>query len=191
VDQATIANWPKGKPEEVPIQQGVSQAGCCPHSARRGRDHGMINRLKLLLASIDSRQRRHDELRLAIAGLLAEAVRLDGAIRPGGRTAIRNALARRFDLTPDEAAELAAAGEAKAEASTQIFGFTHIINRDLTPEEQIGLFEMLYEVIYADAGPHDYETNLMRRLGELIYVPDKDRGAARLRVLRRLGQGGG
>jgi uncharacterized tellurite resistance protein B-like protein len=45
---------------------------------------------------------------------------------------------------------------------------------------------MIYEVIYADESLHDYEANLMRRLGELIYLTDRERGEARQRVLRRL-----
>jgi uncharacterized tellurite resistance protein B-like protein len=148
----------------------------------------MISRLKSLFESPSKRTHSHDELQLAAAALLAEAARLDGAIEPRERTAIQHVLARRFALTPEEAAELTAAGEAKAEDSIQIFGFTRVINRDFAPDERIELFEMLYEVIYADDELHDYEANLMRRLSELIYVPDKDRGAARLRVLRRLGR---
>ena len=46
---------------------------------------------------------------------------------------------------------------------------------------------MLWEVAYADGVLHDYEANLMRRVGGLIYVTDRDRGDARRRVLERLG----
>jgi uncharacterized tellurite resistance protein B-like protein len=41
-------------------------------------------------------------------------------------------------------------------------------------------------VIYADDALHDLEHNLMRRLGELIYLPDRERNEARQRVQRRL-----
>jgi hypothetical protein len=33
---------------------------------------------------------------------------------------------------------------------------------------------------------NEYEDSLLRRVGGLIYVPDRDRGAARQRVLQRL-----
>ena len=45
---------------------------------------------------------------------------------------------------------------------------------------------MIYEVIYADDALHDVEASLMRKLGELIYLTDRERNEARQRVLRRL-----
>ena len=45
---------------------------------------------------------------------------------------------------------------------------------------------MLWEVAYADGVLHDYEANLLRRVGGLIYVNDRERGDARRRVLARI-----
>ncbi len=148
----------------------------------------MLARLKDLFANAEPRRHNRDELRVAAAALLAEAARLDGHIEPRERAAIERVLARRFELSPDEAAELANEGEAAAEDSIQLFGFTRVINRDWPVDERSELFEMIYEVIYADETLHDYEANLMRRLGELIYLTDRERGEARQRVLRRLGR---
>jgi uncharacterized tellurite resistance protein B-like protein len=44
---------------------------------------------------------------------------------------------------------------------------------------------MLWEVVYADDVLHDHEASLLRRIGGLIYVSDRDRGAAKRRVLDR------
>lgn len=52
-------------------------------------------------------------------------------------------------------------------------------------KERIRLVEMLWEVVYADGQAHDYEANLLRRIAGLIYVADRDSGAARKRVLAR------
>ena len=38
----------------------------------------------------------------------------------------------------------------------------------------------------ADGELHHFEANLMRRLAGLLQVPDRDSGAARKRVLKRL-----
>ncbi len=148
----------------------------------------MLARLKDLFANGAPRRHSKDELRVAAAALLAEAARLDGRIEPREREAIERVLARRFDLSADEAADLAKEGEVAAEESIQLFGFTRVINRDWPVDERAELFEMIYEVIYADESLHDYEANLMRRLGELIYLTDRERGEARQRVLRRLGR---
>ena len=45
--------------------------------------------------------------------------------------------------------------------------------------------ELLWEVVYADGEVHDMETGLLRKIGGLIYVSDKDRGFAQKRVARR------
>jgi uncharacterized tellurite resistance protein B-like protein len=146
----------------------------------------MLGRLKDLFASTEPRRHRRDELRVAAAALLAEAARLDGHVSQSEREAMQRLLAGRFDLASAEAAELVRDGEAAAADSTQLFAFTRIINRDWPVDERAELFEMIYEVIYADDSLHDLEANLMRRLGELIYLPDRERNEARLRVQRRL-----
>ena len=46
---------------------------------------------------------------------------------------------------------------------------------------------MLWEVAYADRVLNEYEDSLLRRVGGLIYVPDRERGMARQRVRKRLG----
>jgi uncharacterized tellurite resistance protein B-like protein len=51
----------------------------------------------------------------------------------------------------------------------------------------VELIEMLWKVAYADRVLDQYEDSLLRRIGGLIYVPDRDRGMARQRVLARLG----
>lgn len=145
----------------------------------------MLERLKDLFAAAAPRRAR-DELRLAAAALLAEAARLDGRVSPAERAAMRRVLSRRFGLDEAEAAQLARDGEAAAADSTQLFEFTRIINRDWPVDERADLFEMIYEVIYADDSLHDLEASLMRKLGELVYLPDRERNEARQRVLHRL-----
>src|SRR5687768_16314707 len=120
----------------------------------------MLGRLKNLFASTEPRRHRRDELRVAAAALLAEAARLDGHVSQSEREAMQRLLAGRFDLASAEAAELVRDGEAAAADSTQLFAFTRIINRDWPVDERAELFEMIYEVIYADDSLHDLEANL-------------------------------
>lgn len=146
----------------------------------------MLDRLKDLFSPGSTRHR--SSLQLAAAALLAEAARLDGRVSPGEREAMRRVLADRFALAPADADRLVRDGEAAAADSTQLFEFTRIVNRDWPVNERADLFEMIYEVIYADDALHDLEASLMRQLGELIYLPDRERNEARQRVLQRLGR---
>ena len=75
----------------------------------------------------------------------------------------------------------------QARNATELFHFTRIVNERLSPEQRVELIEMLWEVAYADGVLDQYEDSLLRRIGGLIYVPDRERGMARQRVLARLG----
>ena len=77
-----------------------------------------------------------------------------------------------------------------AGSSTQLYGFTRMINDSLEPEERATILEMLWEVAYADGEVHPYESNLVRRVAGLLHVTDRDSGAARKRVVERLQTGG-
>jgi len=133
-----------------------------------------------------------------VEAALAEVQEANRRLEDILRTSQREQFGKRSEkLSPDqfnlalEDAELAQgvleAAQEKAEASTQLFEFTRVVARHFSPEERIELVEMLCEVMYADGALHDLEASLLRRIGELVYVSDRDRGAARQRVMKRLG----
>jgi uncharacterized tellurite resistance protein B-like protein len=126
-----------------------------------------------------------DEVQLAAAALLVEAAHIDDHVDASERVAIDRILERRFKLTPESARALVAEAERVNERSSQLFRFTQIINERFSLEQRIELIEMLWEVVYADGTVDALEDTLLRRIGGLIYVPDRERGAARQRVLQR------
>ena len=131
--------------------------------------------------------RREEALQLALSALLVEAANSDDRFDEAERGVIARLLQRRFALSRSDADELLAAGRRAASKSAELFHFTRIINQRLSFEERIELIEMLWEVAYADRVLDEFEDSLLRRIGGLIYVPDRERGEARLRVLKRLG----
>ena len=128
-----------------------------------------------------------DELALAVAALLIETARVDHTLGEAERRLIGRLLERRFGLSPDQARALEQAAESRAERSAQLFGFARTINERLPRERRTELIEMLWEVAYADGVLDPLEDSLLRRIGGLIDVSDRERGEARLRVLARLG----
>jgi uncharacterized tellurite resistance protein B-like protein len=128
-----------------------------------------------------------DTLQLAVAALLMEAAQVDGSLAEQERTAVRRLLERKFRLSPEASRALSAIGEHQAERSTQLFGFTRTVNERMPRERRIELIEMLWEVAYADGTLDPLEDAMLRQVGGLIDVADSARGAARRRVLRRLG----
>ena len=127
------------------------------------------------------------EPRLAIAALLVEAARSDGIYRDGERQVVAGLLRRLFGGAEDEAQRLVADAEAALARSVQLFAFTRPIVEQVPPEQRVRIVELLWETVYADRVLTAEEDSLVRRVAGLLYVSDRDRGAARLRVLKRLG----
>jgi len=131
--------------------------------------------------------RRQEALQVALTALLIEAAHSDNQFDEAERGVVAQLLESRFNLSRSDADALLAAGETAASESAELFHFTRIINQRLSFEERVELIEMLWEVAYADRVLDEYEDSLLRRVGGLIYVPDRERGMARQRVLKRLG----
>ena len=152
----------------------------------------MINRIKALFADKgcsfgpEADHHSHDELQLAAAALLVEAATLDGHYGETEQAAIDKLLREKFALKDEEARSLHDLAVTEQSEANQLLGFTRAIKDRYSLEERIELIEMIWEVVYADGELHDYEANLLRRLGGLLYVSDRERGDARKRVLARL-----
>jgi uncharacterized tellurite resistance protein B-like protein len=146
----------------------------------------MFPLLKNFLKALDSTARQPVDLRLAVAVLLLEAAQKDGEFSPEERAAIERLLTERFGLSAAERAELMAEGERTNADLVQLFPYTSTIVDGMTPDERVGLIEMLWEVAYADGVLDAEEDTLIRRLAMLIYVDDRERMLARQRVLARM-----
>lgn len=154
----------------------------------------MLDRIKALFAPEEATAPppAHHDVELAAAALLVVAAEQDGLFCDDERGHVEAVLARRFDhLDGEEIAELVEQAEQLVADSAQILRFTRTIKDRFTPEQRIEMVELLWEVVYADGELDDHEATLMRRIGGLVYVTDRERGEARKRVLRRLGSEAG
>jgi len=151
----------------------------------------MINRVLAFLGLDEGQQDRSfskaDEKYVAAAALMVEAGSMDGSFDESERQAIADIAKTRFGLSPEEAETLVEQAQAAHDQTNNLLRFTRIIKDRFEPEERTDIMEMLWEVAYADGKIHDYEANLMRRIGGLIYVSDRDNGAARKRAMERVG----
>ncbi|WP_316975768.1 tellurite resistance TerB family protein [Shumkonia mesophila] len=147
----------------------------------------MIRRLKawLLGETVDD-DGPDDPLHLAAAALLVEAASLDDDFDDSERRTIAAVLESRFGLAPDEVETLIGRASSAVAESAQLYGFTRTLKDRLQPEERVRVIEMLWEVACADGEVDSYESGLVRRVAGLLFVPDKESGEARQRVLARL-----
>ena len=149
----------------------------------------MIDRIKILLRGADpdaAGQTEPDAPKLAAAALLVEAACMDGHFDGDERDAVCAALGAHFGLSESEAGTLIEEAEAAHHEATDLHRFTRTINDRYDHGNRLAVMEMLWEVVYADGRLHAYEANLIRRVGGLLHITDRERGEARKRVLARV-----
>ena len=148
----------------------------------------MLKRIKAALADSSAiEEPSYEDHKVAAAVMLIEAAALDGDFDPKEREAIAGLLMRHFDIGAADSSDLISMAEVEQSGANDLVRYTRAIKDNYSPENRIELIEMLWEVAYADKVLHEYEANLLRRIGGLLYVSDRDRGEARKRVLNRLG----
>ena len=67
------------------------------------------------------------------------------------------------------------------ENSNQILDFTKEI-KSLPDEDKIKIIETLWSIIYSNKDADIYETNLMRRLGGLLYIDNQTMGSIKDKI---------
>jgi uncharacterized tellurite resistance protein B-like protein len=150
----------------------------------------MINRILALFEETGSTVlSKPDELQLAAAALLVEAASMDGDFEAAEHAKITRLLIDRFALTAEEAETLIEEAIAAVDETGQLYGFTRVVKDRYETSDRIRMIEMLWEVAFADGQVDHFESNLIRRIGGLLFVSDRDRGLAKQRVMARLGRG--
>lgn len=129
-----------------------------------------------------------DERHLAAAALLVEVAKVDTTFDETERARVLAYVRERFSLDDAEARTLLDTAQAEVDGATQLYAFTTAIKNGFSYEERVALMETLWEVVYADGHADPFEDQLMRRIGGLIAVTDRDRGHARKRAQQRHGR---
>jgi uncharacterized tellurite resistance protein B-like protein len=154
------------------------------HAIRSG--DAVFQQIMNFLKGDEPQGKKPDDLRVAIAMLLFEAAHRDDTFAPEESAVIERLLTEKFDLTAEQCAQLMASCQERISKTVQLHPYTHEIFERMDPEDRIRFIEMLWEVVYADGVLDPEEDALIRRIGGLIYVDDRDRVLARQRVLARL-----
>lgn len=126
------------------------------------------------------------EIGRAVAALLVEAARADENYTDKEKAIITRTLSKAFSLDEAAAAALRASGEAAQTAALDIQRFTRLA-KTMTTDEKISFVESLWEIVLSDGERDPFEDALIRRICGLIYLDDKESGAARARILARTG----
>lgn len=149
----------------------------------------MLKRIQALFQNPaeETPEKAFDDVKIAAAALLVRAAVMDDVYGESEQDKIRAILKNTFELTDEETSELVALAIDEEHHAVDLHRWTQTLKDAYGLEERVQLIEELWEVVYADGKLNDYEASLLRRVAGLIYVPDREAGEARKRVLARLG----
>ena len=122
------------------------------------------------------------QLQLATAVLLVEVMRADPDIGDAEQAAAITALRSRFPLADDEIERLMELATTTARESYDYQRFTALINRTFDLDHKVHIVELMWQVAYADGHLHARESHVMRKVGDLLYIPHADYITAKLRA---------
>jgi len=126
-----------------------------------------------------------DPMQLALATLFVEAARADEKYEDHEIAIIDKFLAAKFSLSPDAVQSLRAQAEETQANALDIQRYTKTA-KEMSGDDKIAFIEQLWEIVLSDGDRDPFEDTLIRRICGLIYVEDRDSGAARARVAARL-----
>lgn len=112
-------------------------------------------------------------LQLACAALLIEVARADTSQDGVEIEALRRVLSQQFTLDTATLDELVQLAEVESDMATSLYEFTQLINDEFSAEEKEQLMRWMWLVAYADGEVDKYEEHLIRKLGDLLYIPHR------------------
>jgi uncharacterized tellurite resistance protein B-like protein len=131
---------------------------------------------------------REEELRLAAAALLVRALKIDGEITNEERRKLNALLQTHFGVDDDEARRLIREAIGRDHGAVDLDRFTSVLCAQLDQDRRKQIIEMLWEIAMADLVVHEFESNLVCRVAELLGVSARDRELLRKTVASRLAE---
>jgi uncharacterized tellurite resistance protein B-like protein len=156
----------------------------------------MLDGLRKLLKSTvaagsDAAGKPRDDVELATAALLVEMARADFTEEPAEFEVIARLLEERFAMTAEEIEALVRRAKSRADHAVSLHEFTRLLHEQLDAEEKLAMVEMLWRLSLADGRIDKHEEHLVKKVAGLLYVPDREMIATKLRVMDALSTGGG
>jgi uncharacterized tellurite resistance protein B-like protein len=117
----------------------------------------------------DPEEREHT-IRMATAVLMVDVARADNDFQEAELTALLDLIESHFELSAEEAGELANAADEEAERLVSLHRFTQLLHQNLNDDEKARVVSLLWQIAYADGRLSKYEDSLVLKIGDLLYV---------------------
>ena len=140
----------------------------------------ILNFSKNKKVSVDDN--KNDDL-VKIIALLVHAARIDENYSELEKKIIFNFVINFSKKTKEEVLQIIKKSEEHEENSNQILEYTRSVKK-MDLKLKILVIETLWKIILSDNKSGQYESNLMRRICGLLYLPDKLSGEIKLNILK-------
>ena len=121
---------------------------------------------------------------IKISALLIHAAKIDQNYSFQEQKIIKQTLIE-FGADDDNLEEILKNGEKIENDSVQILDYTREI-KSMNQENKVKIIETLWKIIYSNKDADMYETNLMRRLGGLLYIDSKLMGDIKNKIKKEI-----
>jgi len=146
----------------------------------------LLQSLKSIFSNSDITQEQKNKDIDILSGLMIEAAYTDGNISQDEINKISSSLINIFKEDPQLVENSLSKALENKDNSHSLYFYTSKLNKSFSDEKKILLIEVLWEVILSDNKIHDFETNLIRRLSGLLYIPDVECGNAKKRANKKI-----
>ena len=117
---------------------------------------------------------------IKVCALLIHAAKIDENYTAKEEEIIKKTLLS-FKVNSNDLDKIILEAKRIEENSNQILSFTKEV-KNMTEQDKIKIIESLWKIIYSNNQADIYETNLMRRLGGLLYIDSKTMGDIKERI---------
>ena len=121
--------------------------------------------------------------RLATAALLTRVATVHDEMSAGRRKKLNALLKAAFQLDDLTVAQLIDQSAEVARNAIDLYRFTRTLREALDNEGRYQTVRMMWEIVYADGKPNEFEANIIWRAADLLGVSSRQRVALRQRVL--------
>jgi len=129
-----------------------------------------------------------DIIKSATCVLLLEVAGADDEFSPEECERIISTLRNRFELSSKEAEDLLQEAGSSRDESSDIWKFTHAINKNCSLDEKREIIMEIWRVIYADGTLDAHEDHLAHKLARLLNLTHPELIDAKVKVLEELRQ---
>jgi uncharacterized tellurite resistance protein B-like protein len=145
----------------------------------------MIDRLKSMFVR-EAEVPAGDDVQLAAAALMVEVMRSDNDIAPGEINRISVLLGEQFELNQTDTQELMDLASGKVRQSISLLAFTRKIKSSWSNQERVLLLQHLWSIAYADGQIDAHERHVIRKIGALLYMTERQMYAAKERARKEM-----